>query len=207
MIKIEETNTVGFPEAVRGMRNPFESWAKSDSCWVSDAQYNVGKNDRDLMRRLVLAGTDHSKFMRFIIVYADITAPLYWWKEFDTYRAGVEKNSCSTMHTLDRCDLTIDDFSVERTCDRYIPQIQETIAALNDARRQYKETGDSDFWESMIQLLPSSYNQKRTVMVSYQALRNMYHARNHHKLKEWHKFREWCEKLPLAFLITMEGNK
>lgn len=211
MIRIENTEVFGLDAAIRGMRNPLESWNQSDSCYgytavEGDKRYVVGIKDKLLMKKLVNAGTDHSKFMRMITVICDIIAPLYWWKEFDTYRMGVEKNSCSTMHTLHKRDLTVEDFSMELICDRYMPEFEAIIEAINDARRMYIDTGDKAFWDSMIQLLPSSYNQKRTAMVSYQALRNMYNARKSHKLQEWRDFCEWCKTLPIAWLITGEDK-
>lgn len=206
MIEITNQFVHGFEAAIRGMRNPLESWEKSDSKFNVDNGIGVwiGANDKQLMMKLVKAGTDHSKFMRMIYVTADINAPLYWWKEFDTYRMGVEKNSCSTMHTLHKRDLTLNDFSIERTCERYLPAFERLIDAINDARRMYLETGDTDFWESMVQMLPSSFMQKRTVCMSYQAIRNMYHARKHHKLKEWREFCAWAWQLPVSELITGE---
>lgn len=206
MIEITRQEVTGFEAAIRGMRNPLESWEKSDSKFNVDNGIGVwiGANDKQLMMKLVKAGTDHSKFMRMIYVTADINAPLYWWKEFDTYRMGVEKNSCSTMHTLHKRDLTLNDFSIERTCERYLPTVERLIADINDARRMYLETGDTDFWESMVQMLPSSFMQKRTVCMSYQAIRNMYHARKHHKLKEWRELCAWAWQLPVSELITGE---
>lgn len=207
MIEITKQSVSGFEAAIRGMRNPMNSWARSDSGMKfsgidGDARFEVGGNDLKLMRQLVSAGTDNSKFLRFMTVSCDINAPLYWWKEFDTYRMGVEKNSCSTMHTLHKRDLTIQDFSTERMCDRYLPAFERLISSINDARRMYLETGNTEFWESMVQMLPSSYNQKRTVIGSYQAFRNMYHARKHHKLKEWREFCAWVRQLPCSEIIT-----
>ena len=215
MIKIEKTDVVGWESAIRGMRNPLNSWDKSDSKWedLGEVQgYSVGENDLDLMQRLVKAGSDHSKFMRMLVVFCDITAPLYWWKEYDTYKVGTVANSCSTMHKIHDKEFTRDDFSWERLFDDdrgvhsfYLNTLDLVIGALNDARTQYRRTNDKRYWEQMIQLLPSSYNQKRTVEVNYAVLRNMYHARKNHKLTEWHTFCEWVETLPYAKeLITCE---
>jgi hypothetical protein len=205
MIQIEREAVSGFEAAIRSMRNPLNSWDKSDSypaiCgeeYGIEPGYVIGKADMELAQRLVKAGTDHSKFMRFIIATADITAPLYMLKEVDTYRMGVEKNSCSTMHTLHKRDLTLEDFSVERMCEEYMPNFQKTIDNINNARKKFIETGETEYWDSMIQNLPSSYNQKRTFLFSYQALRSIYHARQHHKMREWHDFCHWIETLPYA---------
>lgn len=220
MIKIEKTDVYGWEAAIRGMRNPLESWDKSDSCWCSSADdfpdYLVGGTDLALMKKLVAAGSDHSKFMRFINVTCDITAPLYWWKEFDTYKVGVVRNSCSTMHKIHAKEFTIDDFSHEHLNIAGIDILERSIAALNEWRAyfvygfdgcEYRiEKGDKEQWWQMIQLLPSSYNQRATVQLNYAVLRNMYHARKNHKLDEWHDFCAWIESLPYSELITMEGK-
>ena len=195
MINIEPMGVYGWEAAIRGMRNPLESWDKIDSR-MTPAGVTVGPNDLSLMRRLAKAGTDHRKFMRFIVAYADITAPLYWWKEFDTYRAGVEKNSCSTMHCIHKHAFTPDDFSCEHLEGIYQVLLEKTIVQLNGAREEYLESKGKDEWWQMIQLLPTSYNQTRTVMISYEALANMYFARKNHKLDEWHTFCSWAETLP-----------
>lgn len=218
MIKIENTVTPS-PEqwqaTIRGTRNPMNSWGKSDSqFWPGHMR--IGENDLDLMKRLVKAGTDHSKFMRFLPVMVDITAPLYWWKEFDTYKVGTVANSCSTMHKIQAQEFTLDDFSCEHLDIRTKALLEEIIKALNDYRELYIEYNPDDFeikgcpskkdiWWQMIQLLPSSYNQKRTVMLNYAVLRNIYHARAGHKLNEWQQFREWIESLPYSELITMDS--
>ena len=230
MIKIERTEVVGWESAIRGMRNPMNSWEKSDSFYTCShsgypcfdcidyngckrrAVYRIGSNDLDLMQRLVKAGSDHSKFMRMLIVFCDITAPLYWWKEYDTYKVGTVANSCSTMHKIHEKEFTRDDFSWEHlfdddrgACGFYLDTLDCVIGALNDARTQYRRTKDKRYWWQMIQLLPTSYNQTRTVEVNYAVLRNMYHARKNHKLDEWHTFCEWVETLPYAKeLITCE---
>ncbi len=239
VIKIEETETYGWKAAIRGMRNPKNSWDKSDSKQVSDmlmdeqtyvpAHFEIGPNDLDLMRRLCAAGNDHRKFMRMIIVYCDITAPLYWWKEFDTYKVGTVANSCSTMHKIHSKEFTMDDFSPEHLdslIEVYMPQrlpliddedrpmwdIRTTdvmdviISALNGCRERYLETKDKRYWWQMIQLLPSSYNQKRTVMLNYEVLTNMYNSRKHHKLDEWHDFCDWIKNLPHSELITKQSD-
>lgn len=240
MIKIENTEVVGWEAAIRGMRNPLNSWEKSDSgygcgndkeyfcdkcsssfhCPSREKTYNIGPNDYDLMTRLRNAGTDHRKFMRMITVYVDITAPLYWWKEFDTYKVGTVANSCSTMHKIHAKEFTLDDFSCEHMLpDGYTDEfdfeimgpddvwssktiLDLTIIALNTYRKKYLETKDKKYWWQLIQLLPSSYNQRRTVMLNYEVLANIYKSRRNHKLDEWHVFCEWIENLPYAELIT-----
>ena len=170
------------------------SWDKSDS--YVDERYNtahIGENDKALMKRLFNAGTDHRKYLRMITVYADITAPLYWWKEYSTYKVGTVANSCSTLHTIHKKDLTFDDFSVE---DKYTGYYTDIIIDINRLRREYCETKDIETFRTLIGLLPSSYNQKRTVMLNYEVLANIYKSRQGHKLKEWHEFIEWIEGLP-----------
>ena len=266
MLKIEETEVVGWEAAIRGMRNPMNSWEQSDSdyrpilckrcdncmsyqlekwddceqCEVEQQTkahdgFMIGPNDYDLMMRLRNAGTDHRKFMRMIIVYVDITAPLYWWKEFKTYRAGrkfgddepdiidegyleydIEMNSCSTMHKIAAKEFTLEDFSHEHLSEPAISILKNTIEALNQARDLYlgysgfkHRWGDWEkkhYWWQMIQLLPSSYNQKRTVMLNYEVLANIYKSRRNHKLDEWHTFCDWIEGLPYSELITGERN-
>lgn len=198
MIKFENTEVCGIGHAIRGMRNAMNSWDKSDS--YIDERYNtvhIGENDKSLMQRLFNAGTDHRKYLRMITVYADITAPLYWWKEYDTYKVGTTANSCSTMHKLTAKEFTIEDFSFE-DCDKWTKDVVCSciINALNMNRLKYLETKDKKLWRQMIQLLPTSYNQKRTVMLNYEVLANIYKSRQGHKLKEWHEFIEWIEGLP-----------
>ena len=213
MIKIENVEIFGWEAAIRGMRNPKNSWDKSDSRYKlyyakdneSPSEYYdvmIGPNDLKLMTTLANAGTDHGKFLRMITVFADVNAPLYWWKEADTYRMGVEKNSCSTMHKIHAKEFTMDDFSYEHNI--YYGNLGHTIDALNHAREQYLLTKDKKYWYSMIQTLPCSYNQKRTCMISYAALRNMYNARRFHKLDEWRDFCDWIKTLPYSELITGE---
>lgn len=217
MIKLENTIVSGWEAAIRGMRNPLNSWAKSDSAVIDGHDFFVGDNDLKLMRKLSAAGSDHRKFMRFITVTVDITAPLYWWKEFDTYKVGTVANSCSTMHKIAAKPFEIDDFSHEHLVSESVDWLNETISYLNDAREIFNEWKDTkpndvtaeletkkDAWWQMIQLLPSSYNQRRTVMLNYEVLRNIYHARKAHKLDEWHTFCDWIEALPHSELITGE---
>ena len=225
MIKIENTEVVGWEAAIRGMRNPMNSWDRSDTKYYDESpEYkyedcpDIGLNDLDLMKRLRKAGTDHRKFMRMITVYLVITAPLYWWKEFDTYKVGTVANSCSTMHKIHAKEFTLEDFSCEHLItpetapgeydwtgeyyDTPIVCLKYTIDMLNIYRKKYLETKDKKYWWQMIQLLPSSYNQKRTIMLNYEVLANMYKARKNHKLDEWHTFCEWIEGLPYSELIT-----
>ena len=234
MIDISKWSTSGWEAAVRGMRNPLNSWDKSDSIWPSDewplySEKNVytfnkdvggmlGEADLKLMNRLALAGSDHAKYRRMITVYVDILAPLYWWKEMDTYKVGTVANSCSTMHTITNKEFTVDDFSHEHLIDKIqnsieddpesvVIEMQETYPKeilldicmiLNHYRNLYLKTKDKKYWWQIIQLLPSSYNQKRTLMLSYEVLARIYSARRDHKLDEWHMFCEWIEKLPYA---------
>lgn len=212
MLKIEKTDVYGWDAAIRGMRNPMNSWDKSDSFeeytnypWVTDPA--IGVNDRSLMEKLVKAGTDHRKFMRMIVVYVDVTAPLYWWKEYDTYKVGTVANSCSTMHKIHAKEFTLDDFSHEHLFKDDEMQtntdvLQFVIDALNFARADYLKTNDKRYWWQMIQLLPSSYNQRRTLMLNYEVLANIYRSRRNHKLDEWHTFCDWVESLPESHLIT-----
>ena len=211
MIKFENTSIYGWEAAMRGMRNPMNSWDKSDSIFAPDCSGYIpamGENDFKLMKQLVKAGTDHSKFMRMITVTVDITAPLYWWKEFDTYKVGTVRNSCSTMHKIhekpfDRCD-----FSFDKVIGGTNAFINHIIAELNGYREMYVETKRKEYWYTLIQLLPSSYNQRATVQINYAVLRNMYHSRNNHKLDEWSQgFTKWVESLPYSELITEGGAK
>lgn len=210
MIKIENTEVYGWESAIRGMRNPMNSWDKSDSF----IQHKIGKNDLELMERLVSAGTDHSKFMRMITVTCDITAPLYWWKEFDTYKIGTVRNSCSTMHKIHEKEFTLDDFSHDRllveakleTIISWLNKYRDLYVNWDDNRRYVDSNGvdldKKDIWWQIIQLLPSSYNQRATVQLNYQVLRNIYHSRKNHKLDEWCDFAKWIEKLPYSELTT-----
>lgn len=246
MLKISNFEVMGWEHAIRGMRNPMNSWEKSDSCtqgyvWCNEfcghpvsgcdreSGLYLGPNDLGLMKRLRNAGTDHRKFMRMITVYVDITAPLYWWKEFDTYKIGTVANSCSTMHKIAEKEFTMEDFSCEHLdrepyhrnwiesviVDEDITSphkvwmtpfdvLRCTIEMLNAYRENYLETKDKQDWWQMIQLLPSSYNQRRTVMLNYEVLANIYKSRRNHKLDEWHTFCDWIESLPYSELITGE---
>ena len=200
MIKIEHTDVYGFEAAVRGMRNPMNSWDKSDTIFDGD-KWCIGENDLALMRKLAHAGDDHGKFARFINVTVDIVAPLYWWKEFDTYKIGTVSNSCSTMHKIYDKEFTLDDFSHEHLLDGGMQALKMTVDTLNVYRDFYNETKNKDVWKKLswwqlIQLLPSSYNQRRTVQLNYQVLNRIYLARKNHKLDEWHAFCDWIEKLP-----------
>ncbi len=230
MIRIENTGVYGFEAAIRGMRNPMNSWEKSDSFCVPNFdncgmcpdrgkcsfifeqdgkpyRSGIGPNDLALMKKLGEAGPDHGKFMRMITVTLDIVAPLYWWKEFDTYKVGTVANSCSTMHKIHEKEFTLDDFSHEHLTDGNLNWLIATIGVLNDNRERFIETKDKYFWWQMIQLLPSSYNQRRTVMLNYEVLTNMYKSRRNHKLDEWHTFCDWIEELPYSELITNNGNE
>ena len=206
MIKIENTvvpHGEQWKSLILGARNAMNSWDRSDSefvqvCGDFEWEYHIGNNDLDLMTRLSKAGTDHRKFMRMIVVYADITAPLYWWKEYDTYKIGTVANSCSTMHKIHEKEFTLDDFSCEHLVTASMFCLNSTVEQLNWCREAFLETNDKSCWYQMIQLLPSSYNQKRTVMLNYEVLRNMYHSRKNHKLDEWKAFCDWIEKLPYA---------
>ena len=227
MLKIENAKVVGWEEAIRGMRNPMNSWAKSDSGWdydyfnttdyVSglfidcdgDGSYILGPNDAGLMMKLRNCGTDHRKFMRMITVYMDITAPLYWWKEYDTYKVGTVANSCSTMHKISEKEFTLDDFSHEHLQEDSIAVLESVIHTLNVHREWFNEKALDDpkiDWWQMIQLLPSSYNQLRTVMLNYEVLANMYKSRKNHKLDEWRTFCESIKAFPYSELITRKDE-
>jgi len=228
LIQIENTEVMGFEHAIRGMRNPMNSWKNSDSL-----SGTMGENDISLMLKLAKAGSVHAKYRRMITVYVDITAPLYFWKEFDTYKVGTVANSCSTMHKIADKEFTVDDFSIDHLmcdrivcsdthlfdCDNYVELMKEgyhdetfltsslgvlgiTIDALNIYRALYLRTNDKRYWWQMIQLLPSSYNQKRTLMLNYEVLANIYKYRRNHKLDEWHYICDWIESLPYSEVIT-----
>ena len=197
MIKIEKVEINGWEAAIRGMRNPKNSWDKSDSKY-EDGYFYVGENNLKLMKTLANAGNDHGKFLRMITITLDITAPLYWWKEFDTYKVGTVADSCSTMHKIQAKEFTRDDFSCEHLTVASDNILDSVIETLNFYRDNFNELKDKKYWWQMIQLLPTSYNQKRTVLLNYQVLKNMYHARKNHKLDEWHTFCDWVETLPYA---------
>lgn len=233
MLKIENTEVMGWEHAIRGMRNPKNSWEKSDTTWrtkfsddrslitpykvMSDSRLVIGPNDYDLMMTLSNAGTDHRKFMRMITVYLDITAPLYWWKEFDTYKVGTVANSCSTMHKIADRELTLDDFSHEHLEGRALNTLEDMVDELNYWRDYYlamkkqnvvgADKKAKELWWQMIQLLPSSYNQRRTVMLNYEVLANIYKSRRNHKLDEWHALCDWIEGLPYSEMITGKEKK
>ena len=236
MIKFEYIEVTGWEHAIRGARNAMNSWHKSDSVFIDyngcrhtingyDKEKNkeifnkvdlfkgfgqpvfIGTNDLNLMQNLCKAGTDHRKFMRMITVYIDITAPLYWWKEFDTYKVGTVANSCSTMHKIHDKKFTLEDFSYEHLSMLSTDTLaQSVIPILNFHRALFIEKKDKKYWWQMIQLLPSSYNQKRTIMLNYEVLRNMYHARKNHKLDEWHDFCDWIKTLPYAEELIIGEN-
>lgn len=210
MIKIENVEVAGLNAAIRGMRNPLNSWDKSDSEFVCEEEgtirscdvQHIGSLDKTLMEHLASGGSCHAKYRRMIVVYVDITAPLYWWKEFDTYKVGTVSNSCSTMHTIHKKEFSIEDFSTDKMVELSSEVMENVIIALNMARYNYNKADDPDtkklWWWQMIQLLPSSYNQRRTIMLNYEVLTRMYFDRNSHKLDEWREFCKWIETLPLA---------
>ena len=229
MIQITEHEVYGWDAAIRGMRNPMNSWSLSDSkpgckghfgdvkycfdgcddwyeCHGADSVTIIGERDLDLMHRLVNAGSDHRKFLRFITVAVDINAPFYWWKEYDTYKIGTTANSCSTMHKVHAKEFTVDDFSHEHLNEYSMNLLRDIVHVLNNSRNNYvgSTPGDKEDWWQIIQLLPTSYNQKRTVMLNYEVLRNMYHARKAHKLDEWVNFCKWVESLPYAALLITD---
>lgn len=204
MLKIENVSTSGWKAAIRGMRNPKNSWAQIDSAVVNGNGFVVGNNDYDLMYRLASAGTDHGKFMRMIHVQCDVTAPLYWWKEADQYKVGTVTDSCSTMHKIHAKEFTLDDFSHEHLNDESTEYLTKLVDLLNSYRELFLKDKNKSWWWQMIQLLPSSYNQLRTWDLNYAVLQNIYHARRNHKLDEWHTFCDWIESLPYSDLITCE---
>lgn len=199
MIKIERTSVMNLENAIRGARNPMNSWGRMDSCYDSEGNYILGENDLDLAKRLARAGSDHRKFLRQIFVSVDITAPLYWWKEFDTYKVGTVANSCSTMHKIHTKPFGREDFSCDRLDENALAALDSLIAFLEGERVRFCENKeDRQPWHNMIQLLPSSYNQMRTVSMNYENLINMYYARKSHKLAEWHTYCDWIMSLPYA---------
>lgn len=201
MIKIENVDVYGWIAAIRGARNPMNSWKQSDTSYgTGEPVTEIGPRDLKLLRNLANAGPDHGKFLRMITVTVDVTAPLYWWKEADQYKISTVTNSCSTMHKIHSRDLTVEDFSYDHN---NVPGwLDYTIGVLNACRKRYLETNDKSWWYSMIQILPTSYNQRRTYFLNYAVLRAMYHARKHHKLDEWREFCRWIESLPYSELIT-----
>ena len=214
MIKLKNTDVYGFEAAIRGMRNPWNSWEKSDSysTYIEDEhtlqrapfEFFVGENDLTLMKMLVSAGTDHSKFMRMINVTVDITAPMFWWSEYDTYKVGTVRNSCSKMHTIHIKPFDIDDFTHEG-CDKIpaaIDTLMYVVGECEHLRKLYNDTEQKKYWRAIIELLPESFNMRATVQLNYAVLRNMYHSRKNHRLDEWHDFCRWIENLPYSELIT-----
>ena len=198
MIKIERVSVMNFENAIRGARNPLNSWAKSDSYYNENGEYVLGENDRSLAIRLAKAGSDHRKYLRQIFVSVDITAPLYWWKEYDTYKVATVANSTSTMHKIHSKPFERDDFSHDRMSADALRVLDITIEYLESARQRFIETKDKQHWHDMIQLLPSSYNQMRTCTLNYETLINIYYARRTHKLAEWHTMCDWIMSLPYA---------
>lgn len=198
MIKLERFEVMNFENAMRGARNPMNSWARSDSFYDENGNFVFGANDLDLAKRLCAAGSDHRKFIRMIFVSADITAPLYWWKEFDTYKVGTVANSTSTMHKIHSKEFSREDFSFDRLDERSLHVADTLIDYMEEIRKEYIETKDKALWYDLIQLLPSSYNQMRTVTMNYETLHNIYFARRNHKLDEWHVFTDWIASLPYA---------
>ena len=222
MIKIENYEVVGWEHAIRGMRNPKNSWDRSDSEFDDYGDGYIGEKDHELAMKLAKGGPVHAKYRRMITVYVDITAPLYWWKEFDTYKVGTVANSCSTMHKIHEKEFTLGDFSHEKLtemvivkdnlpmCGKYasvpLNALYGVIDSLNICRQAFIETKDKKYWDMMIQLLPSSYNQKRTIMMNYEVLANIYKSRENHKLDEWRELCKWIEDLPYSEIITGENE-
>ena len=201
MIKIENIDVYGFETAIRGARNPMNSWDRMDSCY-NNGEFEIGENDYKLLKNLTIAGPEHRKWNRMVTVTMDITAPLYWWKEYDTYKVGTVANSCSTMHKIQAKEFTLDDFSHEHLISLKV--LNYTISKLNYYRSMYIKTKDKDYWWGMIQNLPSSFNQKRTVHLNYEVLGTIYHQRRHHKLDEWVEFCDTIKTLPYSEFITRE---
>ena len=196
MIKLERTSVMNLENAMRGARNPMNSWGRMDSGYDADGSYRLGPNDLDLAKRLRRAGSDHRKFIRQIFVSVDITAPLYWWKEYDTYKVGTVANSTSTMHKIHSKPFELEDFSHDHLTERGLLSLQRTIGYLEETRLRFVQDKKKEDWYDMIQLLPTSYNQMRTCTLNYETLVNIYHARKNHKLQEWHTFCDWIASLP-----------
>ena len=203
MIKIENIDVYGFETAIRGARNPMNSWDRMDSCY-NNGEFEIGENDYKLLKNLTIAGPEHRKWNRMVTVTMDITAPLYWWKEYDTYKVGTVANSCSTMHKIQAKKFEMSDFSVEHLDRIALGTFKAVIDELNLDRKLFNETKDKKYWWQMIQLLPTSYNQKRTVHLNYEVLGTIYHQRRHHKLDEWHVFCDTIKTLPYSEFITRE---
>lgn len=198
MIRLQKTDVMNLENAIRGARNPMNSWAKSDSYVDDSGVFHLGANDLDLAKRLCNAGSDHRKFIRQIFVSVDITAPLYWWKEFDTYKVGTVANSTSTMHKIHSKPIEREDFSWDHTVPEMLPVLDGFIASIEALRKKFLETQDKSYWYSIIQLIPESYNQMRTITLNYEVLTNIYNSRKAHKLDEWHTFCDWIKTLPYA---------
>ena len=206
MIVVDNVKVFNWEGAIRGARNPMNSWLKSDSFYLENGEYHIGNNDLDLLKRLVAAGSDERKFMRQILVSLDITAPFYWWKGFDTYKVGTTANSCSTMHKIHTKRITPKDFSCEKMREPTFQLLEAICDLINYNMELYVTTNDKTYWEQIIQILPTSYNQKRTITLNYEVLRNIYHARKHHKLDEWKRLCDRIEELPYSELITMPAK-
>lgn len=203
MIKVENIDVYGFEAAIRGVRNPMNSWGRMDSCY-NNGEFEIGENDYKLLKNLTIAGPEHRKWNRMVTVTMDITAPLYWWKEYDTYKVGTVANSCSTMHKIQAKEFGLEDFSHEHMNNFTLEMLNIIISELNDNRDYFNKTEDKEYWWQMIQLLPSSYNQKRTVHLNYEVLGSMYHQRRHHKLDEWRVLCDTIKTLPYSEFITRE---
>lgn len=208
MIELERTSVMNFENALRGARNPLSSWAKSDSFYGENGEFVIGEIDLSLAHRLAVSGSDHRKYLRQVFVSVDITAPIYWWKEFDTYKVGTTANSTSTMHRIHSKDFSRDDFSTDHMTEGALGALDNMISFLEKSRIKFTETKDKKYWYDIIQLLPSSYNQMRTVTLNYENLINMYYARRSHKLDEWHTFCDWIRSLPYAseLILIKEEN-
>ena len=208
MIKLERTSVMNFENALRGARNPLSSWAKSDSFYGENGEFVIGEIDLSLAHRLAVSGSDHRKYLRQVFVSVDITAPIYWWKEIDTYKVGTTANSTSTMHRIHSKEFSCDDFSTDHMTEGALGALDNMISFLEESRIKFTETKDKKYWYDIIQLLPSSYNQMRTVTLNYENLINMYYARRSHKLDEWHTFCDWIRSLPYAseLILIKEEN-
>lgn len=207
MIKIERTSVMNFDNAIRGARNPMNSWGRYDSFFDEEGNFVFGENDLSLAKRLCSAGTDHRKFVRMIFVSVDVTAPMYWWKEYDTYKVGTVANSTSTMHKITSKSFELSDFSVDHMNEEGIAAMEKLIETLEDLRLRYIETKDKALWYTIIQLLPSSYNQMRTCTLNYENLCNIYYARRNHKLAEWHTYCDWIKELPYFSELFLQEEK
>lgn len=204
MLTIERTSVMNLENAMRGARNPLNSWNRMDSFYDEDGEFQLGENDLDLAKRLCKAGSDHRKFIRQIMVCMDVTAPIYWWKEFDTYKVGTVANSTSTMHKIHSKEFSMEDFSTDHMTEETKKHMEQVIVWLEEIRGKYLETKEKAYWYDMIQFLPSSYNQMRTITLNYEVLMNIYYARKSHKLQEWHTFCGWIAGLPYAHELILQ---